>query len=226
MFANKEKFRKLTGITVSEISDEDLQTMIPFADKAVMRLASAEVYDEKLTGNIDGSNVIFTTAKKPIADMNLDRQVTSSDVSVFLASNDPKNNRVSAAATVSSVNARDGIITLSSAPNTTNAESGVFADYRYYRNAKIDLDIMEEASIYYLAFLVYTRNNESTANWSGISDTIVAKLIGGASLGAGKERIVGKKWLDLCLRVLRSIRAVGSGKVANKKVDMTAHRKK
>lgn len=218
MYANLEKFRQLVPFKKGDVSDEDLNAMIPFADKAVMRMATTEVYDEKLTGAIDGSNTIFTTAFKPIADRGLDRQISAEDVTVLLATKDAENNRISTETTVSSVSSRDGRIILSSAPNTTNAELGVYADYRYYRNAAIDFDILEAASIYYLAFLVST--GQSQQSISQLSATWATKASSGQKFASGEINAQAQSWLNLCLRTLGLMRARGSGKIANKRVKM------
>lgn len=220
MYASLEKFRQLTAFKKGEITDEEINAMMLVADKAVMRMATIEVYDERLSGNIDGSNTIFTTANKLIADRNLDMQINASDVDVYLAAKDAENNRISTATTVSSVSSRDGRIILSSAPTTINAELGVFADYRYYHNTKIDFDMMEEAAIYYLAFLAAVKVDDKMANWSGISDGVLSRMIAGGGSFAGKEKFIGRKWLDLVLRTLGSMKSRGSGKIANRRVEM------
>ncbi len=151
-YASLSKLRLLTHFTVAEISDADVSSLIPEADRAVLRLATIEVYDEKLEGDIDGSNTIFTTAHKPIADTDFDSDVDADDVTVYLVDYDSEMNPVHSSTEVASVNARDGIITLSEAPTTTNAEVGVFADYRYYK-MPVDYDVLKLAANYYLAHL-------------------------------------------------------------------------
>ncbi len=222
MYANLEKFRQLTSFKNDEISDEETTAMIAVADRSVMRMATTEIYDEKLTGSIDGSNTIFTTKNKPIADRDLDRKISTGDVSVFLATKDSENNRVSTAATVSSVVSRDGRILLSAAPTTTTAELGVFCDYRYYNKAAMDFYGLEQAAIYYLAFLAAMRIDDKMANWKGISDSVLSAVIRGRSgaLGAGKEAVAGKKWLNLCIRTLGLGAGRSAGKLAKKRAGM------
>lgn len=218
MYANIEKFRQLTPFKKGDVTDEELNAMIPIADQAVMRIATIEVFDERLSGNVDGSNTIFTTANKLIADRDFDRQISSSDASVFLASKDAQNNRISTETTVSSVSSRDGRIVLSSAPTTTNAELGVYADYRYYRNTKIDFDILEQASIYYLAFLASTK--QAQQNVSQFSAIWATKASSGR-FTTGEINAQAQSWLNLCLRTLGLMRARGGGKVVKGRVPMT-----
>lgn len=151
-YCTLSRLRSITHFSKNEISDADVNLFIPDADRAILRLATIEVYAEKLKGDIDGSNVLFTTKHAPIADIDFDADVDGDDVDVYLVANDDEENPESSATTVSTVNARDGIITLSTAPTTTNAEVGVYADYRYYIEA-VDYDVLKLAANYYLAHL-------------------------------------------------------------------------
>ncbi len=151
-YATLAKLRVLTHFTVAEISDADVTALIAEADRGIVKLATIESYNEKLSGDIDSSNVLFTTKNKPIADTNFDSSVDEDDVTVYLLSYDTEMNKKSTETTVSSVNARDGIITLTTAPTTSNAEAGVYADYRYYNNP-VDYDILKLAASYYLGHL-------------------------------------------------------------------------
>jgi len=151
-YASLSKLRLLTHFSTAEISDADVASLIPEADRAILRLATIEVYDEKLDGDIDGTNTIFTTKHKPIADTDFDSDVDADDVTVYLVDYDSEMNEVHSEATVSAVNARDGIITLASAPTTTDVRVGVFADYRYYK-MPVDYDVLKLAANYYLAHL-------------------------------------------------------------------------
>lgn len=218
MYASIEKFRQISPFKKGDVSDEELNAMIPIADKAVMRMATVEVYDEELAGDVDGSNTIFTTAHKPIADRDLDRDIDASDVNVFYAAKDAENNRTSTETTVSSVSSRDGRIIVSTAPTTTTAELGVFCDYRYYKNTKMDFDILEEAAVYYLAFLVSTKQSQQVL--SQMSAVWATKASTGQKFAAGEISAQAQSWLNLCLRMLGLARARGSGKVANKRVRM------
>lgn len=151
-YATLAKLRLLSHFSNAEISDTDVNSFIAEADRNILRLATIEAYDEKLSGDRDGSNVLFTTKNKPIADIDFDEDIDADDVTVYLVDYDSEMNIVHTETTVSSVNARDGIITLSAAPTTANAEVGVFADYRYYK-MPVDYDLLKTAADYYLAHL-------------------------------------------------------------------------
>ena len=162
-FATIDKFRKYTGIKQKDMEDNDVQMLLPEADKATLEQIIIRVFDEELSGDVDGSNTEYTTAKKPIADTNRDKTVNSSDVTVYAKYQTSENNPYSHEMTVSTVNSRDGIITLSSAPTTddnssTGAEEGIFADYAYWKALEEpDWDRVCQASCYYLGYLASQR---------------------------------------------------------------------
>jgi hypothetical protein len=112
-----------------------------------------------LRNSIDGSNKIFTTAHGQIADTDFDKDVDKNDVTVYLVDYDSEGNEVATEAEIDTVNARDGIITLVTAPTTTNAEAGIHVDYRYYKS-KVDFDMLTLAANYYLAHLCEVRKPE------------------------------------------------------------------
>jgi len=151
-YATLSRLRSITHFTEAEISDADINLFIPDADRGILRLATLEVYDEELAGDVDGSNTIFTTEYKPIADIDFDKDIDKDDVVVYLKDYDAEQNPVSAEAEVSDVNSRDGIVTLTTAPTTTDTEIGVFIDYRYYKKS-VDFDVLTLAANYYLAHL-------------------------------------------------------------------------
>lgn len=164
-YATLAKLRSVSHFSTAEISDTDVSALIADADRAVLRLATISFYDEKLSGAIDGVNVLFTTKYKPIADVDCDSSVTDADVTVYLVAYDSENNPVHTSTAVTTVNARDGIITLTTAPTTTNAEVGVHADYRGYQMS-VDYDLLKLAANYYLAHLCEMKiRTDRAVNW-------------------------------------------------------------
>lgn len=151
-YATLAALRLVSHFLKADISDADVNSLISEADRAILRLATLEVYDEELSGDIDGSNKIFTTEHKPIADIDFDKDVDKDDVTVYLVDYDAEENPVATETEVSAVNARDGIVTLTTAPTTSNAEVGVYIDYRYYKGP-VDYDMLTLAANYYLAHL-------------------------------------------------------------------------
>jgi hypothetical protein len=158
-YATLAQLRIITQFTEADISDADVNDLVGKADKAILRLATIEVYAEELEGGIDGSNKIFTTAHGKIADTDFDKDVDKDDVTVYLVDYDGEGNEVATEAEVDTVNARDGVITLVTAPTTTNAEAGIHIDYRYYKS-KVDYDMLTLAANYYLAHLCEVRKPE------------------------------------------------------------------
>jgi hypothetical protein len=158
-YATLAQLRVITQFTKADISDADVNDLVPKADKAILRLATIEVYAEELEGGIDGSNKIFTTAHGKIADINFNKIINKDDVTVYLVDYDAEGNEEATETEVSEVKARDGIVTLVTAPTTVNAEAGIHIDYRYYKS-KVDFDMLTLAANYYLAHLCEVRKPE------------------------------------------------------------------
>lgn len=184
-YSTLSRLRAITHFSKNEISDADVNLFIPDADRAIMRLATIEVYDEELEGDIDGSNTLFTTKHALIADIDFDDDVDGDDVVVNRVAYDDEENPESTEVTVSSVNARDGIITLSAAPTTTNAEVGVYADYRYYKEP-VDYDVLKLAANYYLAHLCEMKIRTKRIESYGVKGASIPKAESSQS-----------RWLDL-----------------------------
>lgn len=105
---------------------ESLQAILEEAGMSHQQLA------ETPYGTADGTNKIFTVAHKPLSDSNYDDAVTPADVLVLV-------NGVPA--TVSSVVAATGVITLASAPA---ADATLLIDYRY---SPTTLEAMEQRRV-------------------------------------------------------------------------------
>lgn len=117
--------RSLTGYTsVSDASDADVEAIIDRAQVRVLRAVSTLVHRLRLEGERDGSNVDYmvplSQSLRVIMDDTFNLTTDGSDVLVELRT-DPTGTGVPtwASATVSSIVADKGIITLSSAPADT-----------------------------------------------------------------------------------------------------------
>ncbi len=161
-YATLTQLRIISQFTEADISDSDVNELVSKADNAIVRLATIEVYDESLKGGIDGTNKIFITNYGRIADTNFSKTVNNADITVYLVANDDEGNEESTETEVDTVNARDGIITLVTAPTTVNAEVGLSIDYRYYKS-QVDFDMLTLAANYYLAYLCEMRTVETAA---------------------------------------------------------------
>jgi len=149
--------RLVSHFTEADISDADVNSLISDADRAILKLATIEVYNEEMEGGIDGINKVFTTEYGQIADTDFDKDVDKDDIVVYLMDYDEEGNEESTEVEVETVNARDGIITLVDAPTSVNTEAGINIDYRYYKS-KVDYDMLTLAANYYLAHLCEMRN--------------------------------------------------------------------
>ena len=198
-YATLAQLRNVSHYSSADVPDPKVNSLISEADRAILCLATIEVYDESLKGDIDSSNKIFTTQHKPIADTDFDKDIDKDDVTVYLVDYDEEENPVSTETEVATVNARDGIITLSTAPTTTNAEVGVHIDYRYYKSP-VDFDMLILAANYYLAYLCEMKIQGKQSEDFSLSDP--------ESIRAFKGKILSAKshWLSLALAQLHFAR--------------------
>lgn len=90
---------------------------------------SFSVRSEGLSGAIDGSNTVFTTAHAPLSDTNYDDVISVADVVVYVDG---------VPVTVAAVDATHGIITLQTAPLVSASE--ITADYRHCPVDDIELE--------------------------------------------------------------------------------------
>ncbi len=190
-YATLALFRSLTNFTISEISDTEVTALIADADRAVIRLTTTEVYLERLRGNVDGTNVDFKTRFRPIADKDADSSVDGSDVTVYYATFDSVTNYVElgSAQTVTSIQEKEGIITMTTAPTSTTAEAGVFAIYRYDSLGQTSFDVYKLAASYYLAYMASNKIRGKTPNYSTTETSV-------------REDVVSQDWLVLCYETL------------------------
>jgi len=191
-YATSAQFRRVSNFTTKEISDTDITDLIADADRAIVRLTTTEIYLEQLEGDIDGNNTDFKTKHSPIADADADSDVDGDDVTVYYATYDDTTNWVEmgSSQTVTSIQANEGIITMTTAPTTTTAEAGVFATYRYTAKGVTDYDILKLASCYYLAYMVANKLRGKTPNFEGITSPYI------------RSDTVGSDWLKLCFETL------------------------
>jgi len=190
-YATIAQFRSVTNFTVSEILDSEVTALIADADRAIVRLTTTEVYLERLGGNIDGTNVDFLTRHKPIADADASGTVDKDDVTIYYATFDSVTNwkELGSAQTVSSVQSKEGIITMSAAPTTTTAEAGVFGIYRYDSRGNTSTDIYKLAACQFLGHLVSKKlEGQNIKNFSIEKDL--------------REKISGIDWLGLVYETL------------------------
>lgn len=160
-YCTASEVRTLTGITLSDVSDSDLNEFISYAVQELNHAISVKVVRERVdridntrTNTIDGSNTTFYVKHWKdyyIGDLNNDGTVDENDVIVYLVSGDGTETK----ATVSSVSPSEGKFVLASAP-----QSGVKM-YVTYCYTPYDVSephaLVKLACIYLTAALVYSR---------------------------------------------------------------------
>ena len=191
-YATLTQFRLVTHFKEGEISDSDVGSLIADADRAIIRLTTTEVFLESLEGDIDGSNKDFRTKYKPIADADADSSVGATDVTVYYATYDDVSNFIEygSSQTVTSIQSKEGIITMTTAPTTTTAEAGVVCNYRYDTFGLVSYDILKLAACYYLAYMVASKSAGELMTYRELA---AARF---KPAGAGGD------WLRLCFETL------------------------
>jgi hypothetical protein len=118
MWTSPNEVRKAIGLSVDDVTDEDLSYYIGKAQKELLDQLCIYEYEDKLVGNLDGINTTFNTSYVPIADRNFDLVVDTLDVEVYkwghYGSMDTKET-----VSVSTIYPDKGIIILQSAPEST-----------------------------------------------------------------------------------------------------------
>jgi len=133
--------RNKLGLSVTEAPDESVNEYIDNAQIYVRSDISVYVFDDVLSGNIDGSNTTFTCNNKFITDRNFDKTINVSDIDVFswTDSDDPA---TKSSIAVSTIYPEYGKVVLNSAPSTSIEQ--VTANY-YYSYGPVDFDIVKDA---------------------------------------------------------------------------------
>lgn len=144
-----------------EVSDTKLDAYITRADRIIFRTITVQHRDSDLWDetrstfpNIDGSNKDYFLrvfgSDYPIADTNFDGAVATTEVQVFRWTKftDP---RTKIEVVVQTVDARQGIVTLASAPTSEQAQK-LTIDYHSYKY-EVDNELLRLASVFLTAYL-------------------------------------------------------------------------
>lgn len=134
LYTDIAEVRLRTGLTESQVCDEDLQQLIEDAQKEVSMKLQTKVIREPVLyidavreNDIDASNTTYYVANWRghwIADRNLDNSIDTSDIIVYQVDSDD----VETTLTVSSITSADGKFVLSSAPASS---VDLFVTYSY-----------------------------------------------------------------------------------------------
>jgi len=129
-YCSVDDVRLLSNITSSQIDDTTMSTYIQLATEKLNSDVCAMVYDEKVEyidevrqNDIDGSNTVYYGKNLYLADMDNDGDVDKDDVEVYSVDGDGNKTYL----TVSSVDDKEGKITLSSAPSGVD----LYINYRF-----------------------------------------------------------------------------------------------
>jgi len=178
-YATDEQIRKICNFTTNEISD--LTEQIAAADKWLLSRITTKHELEAIDGIIDGSNTEFRVQEWPIADDDLDATVDKDDVEVFYATYSDPNQFIvyGAAQTVTSVVANDGIINVETAPTSTTAECGVFANFRTWNVYEVDYDKFKLIASFAAAGFAQQKIMGAAPNYHIIEKNIRKNVAGG-----------------------------------------------
>jgi len=116
-----------------------------------------------------------------------------SDMQVYYATNDDNTGFIEygTANTITSFQAQEGIVTMTTAPTTTTAEAGVYGTYAYV-SREMDWVLVNTAACYMAAHLCSFKIAGSAPNYSSIEDSFMRRDLAGAP----------DEWLRLCYSIL------------------------
>ena len=183
------KFRHLTPWSTNEVSDTVFYTFATEASRLVRNAITTEVKLERVfIGSIDGTNTLFYTKFKPIADIDFDSDVDEDDIKVYYATQDAENQiSYGSEQTVTAVDLRAGRFTVETAPTTTTAEMGVYITYRHTVE-NIDYDLVKLAATYLCAHFVSLKIRGESPNYKMIGAPYTRKEVSGIMPGEGRDR--------------------------------------
>lgn len=137
MYCDADYVRRIVDILSDELDDVELEEYVSDAQEKVVEditiwRTHEELTDENgYTPDINGSNKLFYTRNRNIADINFDSVVNASDVVVYLWPDEDDESTMTIAP-VTSVNSDTGLITLTTAP--ASSIDKVTCSYRFYLN--------------------------------------------------------------------------------------------
>ena len=215
-------FRAITPFPKTEISDNDVITLMPIASTMVHgKVMTKHKLERDLLGPVDGSNKIFYVKHKPIGDYDMDSDVDASDVKVFYATFDD-NNRVDYGSeqTVSAVDGQSGNFTMSTAPTTVTAEAGLHVTY-YSTVEDLDYVSVRMAATYMLAHLVSLKIRGEAPNYNQIKEAFLRPGM------SGMVSSIIDPWqhpyLKSCLEIIHDVIGKGSDGIGFSRVEAERH---
>ena len=153
MYTTPQNVRDLLGLELEDAPDDVLEELIEKAQYILLHYIQVKVIDETMKGDINGTNSTFSVSNKFIADTNFDKQITTSDFTIYgwTSADDPS---TKVTLSVSTFYPDLGIFVLSSPPSTDYERISI--DYSYY-TCSIDWNLVEMATAYYAGMLWVAR---------------------------------------------------------------------
>lgn len=146
--ASPDKVRKYLRITSDDVTDTELDFYVEEANTVVFEDVAIQITGETISGKINGTNTTFSVDHKYIADTDFDCINSKDDVTVYAwgkaGSLDTRKEWG-----VSSINAEEGLIYLSSAPVSTY--DCLTVNYYYYKN-KPNWYLLKRAANFWAAY--------------------------------------------------------------------------
>lgn len=221
-YCSLSTLRNISPFSTNEISDTDVIALMPVVSRMIQRKITTKYKLERdLVGPIDGSNTIFYVKHPPIGDADMDSDVDTDDVQVFYATLDANNQRnYGSAKSVSSVDARGGRITMTTAPTTTTARDGLYITY-YKTIEDIDYADVRLAANYLLAHYCSLKIKGEAPNFSQIEPGFLRSNVAG-SIGLPYDAWK-YPFLRSAINILNDIIGKGTDGVGFRRVDAEAN---
>jgi hypothetical protein len=202
--------RLLTGLSTTDISDEDLNSLVESAQKEVLLQINhkvireeVEYIDETRENSINGSNTTFYIRNwkgNYLSDMNYDLDVTKDDIKVYSIN---QSTGVETEATVSSIAYDSGKFILSSAPNNVNLE----VTYCYSElDPKTPDAVLKLATEFLAGSYIYTRIDSSQKKKVKFGNVEITNGTGSESASVS----LYNKYLDLIRQLNESSNSGGA----------------
>lgn len=185
VWTTADNVRLITGLTTSDISDDNLNSLIQAAQKEVLLHINQketrepiEYIDSTRENDIDGTNTTYYVKNwegKYLSDSDYDLDIDTSDITVYSVS---KNDGTETTLTVSSITYNQGKFVLSSAPEDVD----LYVDYCWtYFNPSTPHPLLKLATEYLAGAYAYMRKDSSQVKQIKFGNTSITNSVGADS---------------------------------------------
>jgi hypothetical protein len=154
-YTTPSEIRLRLGLTEDDASDIHLNKFITDAQQMMLKELSAVRKDEEMYGTIDGDNAVFYTENRYIADVDFDQVIDENDLTVNIWT-DADDRDTKTSVSISAVDATQGKVTLTSAPESSTTAK-VTCDYRFYFG-EVDWILVNMATAYLAGYMWIIRD--------------------------------------------------------------------